>query len=269
MPPVAVLLAMYGGDDPRLVKRAILSMVGQSYGGEVRIYLGVDGPISLDLEDVVGDLSSAIYLAVRSEVRQGLAKTLNSLIDTLGDEPYVFRMDADDWSYPDRVVKQIDFLLRNPHIHVLGGSIREVNEERVELRIRTYPSSPKEVVASIAYRSPLAHPAVCMRREAIERFRHYPDYAVAQDVALWFKCIGIGLHICSIEDVVLDFTVGKVFYERRRSFGRAWIELKVWIVGIWDIHGISWRYIFPMMRFAVRMLPADLVKVLYRSNVRP
>ena len=54
--PFAVLIPVYHGEDPRLFASALDSIESQEVtDDEVRIYLGVDGPLGNPLEQIVSD----------------------------------------------------------------------------------------------------------------------------------------------------------------------------------------------------------------------
>ena len=266
--PVAVLMSVFGRDDAALVERAIDSMRRQDYrGGPVRLYLCVDGPLQPATAAVLEKHAPTIHRIVRSEFNRGLARSLNSLIDALGDETYVFRMDSDDFSHPYRISAQVAALEARPDVDILGGSIREVDRDGRVLRTVHYPEDRDEVRRFIARRNPLAHPTVCFRRRAIAKFRHYPEVRLNQDWALWFECLALGLQLSNIGDVLVDMTVSEDFF-RRRGAERALEEFRISCRGIRRLYGFSWRYAYPAMRLAFRLLPQPLIRRAYRSGLR-
>ena len=112
---VAVLLPIYGKDDPdhfRLALRSVLDQEGVTHA--IRVYLHVDGPIGPELQAVVEQHRGALYRVLQAERTLGLAAALNRVIGELEDEEVVFRMDADDISRPDRFRLQIAFLQIQP-----------------------------------------------------------------------------------------------------------------------------------------------------------
>jgi hypothetical protein len=185
----------------------------------------------------------------------------------LEDEGFVFRMDSDDYSHMHRISTQVEVLRRRPDVDILGGSINEVDRNGAVLKTIHYPEARADVLKYVTRRSPVAHPTVCFRRSAVERFRHYPDVPVDQDWALWFKCLGLGLNISSVRAVVVDMTVTEDFF-RRRGSKRALDEFRVVVHGIRSTHGLTWRYVFPALRLIFRVMPHSVIKRVYQSRLR-
>lgn len=262
--PVAVLLAVYGRDDPDAFTASLKSIFAQDFGGSIHLYLGVDGPLPDSLEAVVSRFAEAVHCVSRSQHSLGLAATLNRLIGLLADEPYVFRMDADDISLPSRFRVQIDHLVTHPWIDILGGGIIEFLDDGRQLPPRHFPRAD-QIVKRIARATPLAHPTVCFRREALQRLQSYPMTGTNEDIALWFKALSVGMRLDNVEMVVLRFRLSAGVI-RRRSIAKARSECAVYLKGIYQLKGVSAVMLYPMARFLFRMAPASLVSLIYRFS---
>jgi glycosyltransferase involved in cell wall biosynthesis len=266
--PVAVLMSVFARDEPELFERALVSMERQDYGGgPVRLYLCVDGPVPSGIDAVLERHAQSIHRVLRNPENLGLARSLNRLLDALVDEQFVFRMDSDDFSHPHRISAQVEALRSLREVDILGGAIREVDPDGRVLRTVHYPADSEAARRLVARRSPLAHPTVCFRRSAIARFRRYPEVPVDQDWALWFECLRLGLGIASLDRVLVDMTISDDFF-RRRGAKRALAEFRVLCGCIWRSHGVTWRYAWPAMRLAFRLMPQPLIRLAYRSRLR-
>jgi Glycosyl transferase family 2 len=266
--PVGILMSVFERDEPLLFERALESIWRQDYrGGPVRIYLCVDGPLRPETNAVLERHATKIHRILRNTVNQGLARSLNRLLDVLTDEEFVFRMDSDDFSHAHRISAQVGALQARPDLDILGGSIREVDASGRVLGTMRYPAHREEIRRFIVRRNPLAHPTVCFRRSAIERFVHYPDVPVNQDWALWYDCLALGLGLSNLDEVLVDMTVSEDFF-RRRGAGRAIDEFRISCRGIRQLYGVSWRYVYPALRLLFRLLPQPLIQRAYRSRLR-
>ncbi len=267
--PLAVLMAVYGQDSAPLFERALLSVLDQDWKHTpIRIYLCVDGNIDPTVECILEKHQHRVYKILRNQARQGLARSLNLLLGELEDEEFVFRMDSDDYSHPNRFSIQIAAALENPDIDILGCAIHEVDSRGRTLRTVTYPQTAKAIYNAIPRRSPLAHPTVCFRRRAIRQFGRYPETKVGQDLALWYKCLESGLCLSNVDIPLYDLTVSDAFYRRRGDTSRAFEELSIAVNGIWRTHGLTWRLIFPFLKAAFRLAPKQIIVLAYRSRLR-
>lgn len=256
-------MSVYCNDKPAMFERAVISIVNQQLNtnDNVRIYLGIDGHVGDDLNNVIQRYQNFFYNITRVEKNCGLAHILNLLIDQLDNEDLVFRMDADDESLLSRFQVQSDYLKAFENVDILGGSIIECYENSDLNRVVKFPRTHKDVLNMINYRSPLAHPTVCFRPRVLHRLR-YPTVELNEDIAMWFDCIFEGFIFANVEDVVLKFTVSEHFYSNRGR-RKAWGEFKVWIRGIYKLHGLTFKLVYPFFRLLFRMLPNKLKKIGY------
>lgn len=266
---IATLMAVYHGDDPVLLKRALDSILYQNFTEPVdhRIYLVVDGHIPPATQAVLAANEGLLHQLIRHPENRGLASALNTMIDALADEAYVFRMDADDVSHEDRYQQQLDHLKAYPDIDIVGTDIVEVDTQSGRRRQVRFSSDPEDAIRSLCKRVPVAHPTVCFRRHVLDEVKAYPDNGTNEDVALWFVCAKKGYRFGNVHLPLLEFTVGKNFWNRR-SFNKAYSEFKCYVQGIWLLHGITWRYVFPILRLGLRLSPRAISQIFYDSPIR-
>lgn len=263
---IATLIAVCGNDSAILFEKALRSIIEQKFTTPTspRIYLAIDGPINSDIEQIVSRYAESLHLIFRTEKNRGLAMALNSLILHLGDEEFIFRMDSDDESLPERYQKQLDKLLANKEIDILGTSIIEIEQGRggTRQRVVTFCRGPEDAVQRLCWRVPVAHPTVCFRRSVLRKIDAYPDLPANQDIALWFKCAKLGLKFDSLAEPLLKFNVNEDFW-RRRGFKRAANEFQIYFSGVWSLYGFSWRLIPPIFRLALRLMPTWVMRKAY------
>ncbi|PIR73122.1 MAG: hypothetical protein COV26_00220 [Candidatus Nealsonbacteria bacterium CG10_big_fil_rev_8_21_14_0_10_36_23] len=101
---------------------------------------------------------------------------------------YIVRMDADDWSYPDRLEKQYKFMETHSHVGVSGGTIKVCDSKLNSINERKYPLTDKEARKNIFRFSPFAHPATIWRTSIIKRVGGYNEnIPLSQDYELYFR----------------------------------------------------------------------------------
>lgn len=261
---VAVLMSCYAADRPDLLKRSLNSLLMQQRQDliDIRIYLGVDGPVGNDLMAVLVDFEHMLERLVLFPSNRGLAYVLNDLIKELQCEDLIFRMDSDDMSLPSRFIRQIEFMDANPEIDILGTAIIEKMEDDVG-RVVKFPNNHLAAARSICWRTPFAHPSVCMRKTVIDTLHGYPTDALNEDIALWFRALESGFRFANLQEALLEFNVDPRFWSRR-GLPKAWGEFKCYIFGIYQNDGLTWRMMFPLARLLFRLSPTSLRQYGYK-----
>jgi hypothetical protein len=178
-------------------------------------------------------------------------------------------MDSDDIAAPNRFELQERFLEEHLEIDIVGGSMQEFDDEHECLNVRHYPQTHEEACKYIVKACPLAHPAVMMRKRMFDEGLKYDErYRMSQDIKLWYDAILAGYKMANLPDVCLYFRQqGDVF--RRRSRVKAWNEFKIYMNGIYRMHGLfTLAHRYPIARYIFRNLPPSMVKKIYESGIR-
>jgi glycosyltransferase involved in cell wall biosynthesis len=268
---LSVLMAVYKSERAEHFNRSLQSVWDDQTLKPNQIVLIVDGPIGDELRQVINhwkDKLGKILCVVENEENLGLTKSLNKGLQYITSE-YIARADSDDISSPSRFKLQIEYLENHPDVDILGGSMQEFNEKCDCLNIRSYPLTHEQARRYIVKASPLAHPSVVMRKKIFdEGLRYNEKYRTSQDIALWFDALLAGYRIANLDEIILLFRQsGDVF--KRRGRAKAWNEFKIFMHGIYQIKGLfTWNYIYPITRLIFRMMPDNIIRMVYQSNMR-
>lgn len=268
---ISVLMSVYKSEEPVYLDSALKSVWDDQTVKPNQIVLVEDGPLGEDLLTVVGRWKEKMgekMIVLANEKNLGLTKSLNKgLAAATGD--MIARMDSDDISDARRFERQVTYLEEHPDVDIVGGSLREFNDNERELRVRYYPLTHEEAVNYMCKASPLAHPTVMMRRRLFDNgLRYNEKYRMSQDIALWYDAVLAGYKIGNVPEVTINFrSQGNVF--KRRSRAKAWNEFKIYMNGIYRMNGLmTLRYRYPIARLCFRLMPPSLVKRIYQSDVR-
>ncbi|MFA6383013.1 MAG: glycosyltransferase, partial [Parcubacteria group bacterium] len=120
---------------------------------------------------------------------------------------YIARMDADDWSYPDRLQKQFEFMEKNPEVGVSGGVV-DICDEKMEVTGRRKYNLSDDCIRKKIFRyNPFAHPAIIIRKDILQKSGLYDDeYNLAEDYELYFR-IGRHSKFANMEDILLKYRI--------------------------------------------------------------
>ncbi len=123
--------------------------------------------------------------------------------------PFVARMDADDLSLPGRFPAQLDALARDPRVAAIGTRVEGFPAEDVGEGSRVYLEwlngilTPEEHARELFVESPLCHPTVVMRREALLAIGGYRDFDGPEDYDLWLRLDAAGHALAKVDEVLL------------------------------------------------------------------
>ena len=272
---ISVLMSVYRSEKGEYLDRSLQSVWDDQTRKPEQIVLIEDGAIPEELELIIDSFQSRVnasgvakMVVVKLPVNGGLTKALNAGIKHVTGD-LIARMDSDDISAPQRFELQEKFLRENSEIDILGGSMQEFDDEHECLNVRHYPLTHEDACKYIVKACPLAHPAVMMRRRIFDEGLHYDErYRMSQDIKLWYDAILAGYRMANLQEIVLFFRQqGDVF--RRRSRVKAWNEFKIYMNGIYRMHGLfTLAYRYPIARYVFRNLPPSLVKKIYESGMR-
>lgn len=267
---IYVLLPTCKSDSADYLSKSLDSVLGQTYPN-VKILLGIDGPIDGQLDTVVEEYERNEHVEViRFKENRGLACVLNDLVARsreLGAE-FVARMDADDQCMDYRIEKQLKYMLHNPDVDVVGGSIEEIDEngKRNGKKVQ-YPLTHDECRKFFRYRDPLAHPATFFRMRYFEKAGRYrPEYRKNQDTMLWYDGFRNGCVFANLPETVLLFRVAPDFYRRRNGWKRAkqmlTDRLKMNKILGYDISA----NLFAIAMAMITLSPTWVKKILYKAR---
>jgi glycosyltransferase involved in cell wall biosynthesis len=137
---------------------------------------------------------------------RGIAATLNTGIDRAA-ATYIARMDADDVSHVQRLALEKAFLDERPEVCVVGCRIRIFPRKEATLGMRTYERwlnslvTPEEIAREIFIESPLVHPSVLIRREALEAVGGYRGEG-PEDYDLWLRLHARGYRFAKVPEML-------------------------------------------------------------------
>ena len=176
----------------RYLREALESVLAQTYGDFELIV--VDDGSSDQTNEILREYAnkdSRVRLIVQEN--QGLTKSLNSAL-ALARGEFVARMDADDICFPERFEKQVEFLVQHPEFALVGTAYWAIDQTGARLGIRSMSTDPVEIDRRhLRGNTSLAHPAIMVRREMMEKIGGYDErYPTSQDLDLFLRLAEIG-----------------------------------------------------------------------------
>lgn len=218
--PYSVLITVYKKDNPEYFRQSLSSMLTQSVMPD-EVVVVADGPITKYLQSVIDELDTK-YPQVINEVKLkenvGLGTALKIGVKKCKNE-LIARMDSDDISLPDRCKLQLEAFAQNPHLDIVGYSIKEFSENVDNIvGERKVPVSHEEIYKFSKLRDPFNHPTVMFRKSKVLSSGNYGDYRKNQDSDLWIKMLSHKAVCQNLTEDQFRFRFDEATYARRKNW---------------------------------------------------
>lgn len=109
---------------------------------------------------------------------------------------FIARMDSDDVSVADRIKTQVNFLLKNPDIDIVGSNIlmfKDQSQSATQCKVHAYPTLDKLIKHNLLFHCCIAHPTVMFRAASLGNRIVYntedPDVRSFEDYELWLRLV--------------------------------------------------------------------------------
>ncbi len=257
---VAVILSVYKNDSQVFFKKAIESLKKQTYKN-LNVIIVFDGIVSEEINLYVKTLDPTIFIILKNDINLGLPTSLNKAIkysENLGFD-FFARMDADDMSHPERLAKQVNFLLKNKEIDVVGTEAFMIDTEDSIIGV-------KNVRRELTYQklrkaSNIIHASVMFRSTFFKKVGYYDEqFHQSQDYDLWFRALNNDMKLYSLKEYLYYFRLDKFLVKRRKRAQHYVIKIK-------KKHLRFWEYIFLLPQFLIIISPGFLLKFILNRKI--
>lgn len=205
-PLVSVLMTAYNAD--KYISLAIESILEQTYQNfEFIIIEDASNDNTWDVIQTYAKKDKRI-IATRNEINLNAGGSSNKGLKICKGK-YIIRMDADDWSFPYRIEKQVKYMEGNEGVVCSGGSMVVCNEEMKKIGVRNYPENNERILETILRLNPVPHPSSIWRRDAIKKTKGYPTkLGMSED---YFLVLEISQHgeLGNIREKLIKYRVHK------------------------------------------------------------
>lgn len=180
-PRVSVIIGSW--NNGRTLRRAANSILAQTVR-DLELIVIDDGSAD-DTPEVARSIRDPRARYVRLP-HMGISRSLNiGLLEAQAE--YVAIQDADDWSFPDRLERQLAVLESRPEIGVVGCRMREVDGEGREFTAR-FGRASGDVTRHLMRFNPIPNTSATFRKSAILACGSYDArFRYAMEYDLWLR----------------------------------------------------------------------------------
>jgi glycosyltransferase involved in cell wall biosynthesis len=180
-PMVSVVMPVYNAE--KYLAEVITSVLNQTFTNFEFIIIN-DGSNDKS-EAIINSYTDTRISYHKFDQQQGIVAALNYGLQ-LAKGDFVARMDADDVCFENRFEVQVNYLLSNPDVGVLGTQYKGINGKS-----RSMPIIHDEIVWYLLNASPFVHPSVMFRADFLRsnRIMYDKQFEFAEDLNLWVEHI--------------------------------------------------------------------------------
>ncbi len=199
-PKISVIMACYNCE--KTLPKAVDSILAQTYENWVMICCddgSKDGTLGI-LQDYEKRYPGK-FLVIRNPGNKKLPYSLNHCLKYVQTE-LVARMDADDWSDPTRLEKQVAFLLSHPEYDLVGTGIT-VSDGSNAIATIVQPVQPKP--EDMLHCNCFSHATIMTYKrvyDALEGYSLEPHVERCEDLDLWSRFFAADFHGYNLPDLL-------------------------------------------------------------------
>lgn len=200
---ISVIMACYNCE--KTVRKSIDSILAQTYTNWVMICCddgSSDG--TLNILNEYKEKYPDKFVIIKNDGNKQLPYSLNHCLEYV-ETDLVARMDADDWSLPERFEKQVKFLKEHPDISLVG-TIAKVFDGNEMVGYINKPEYPDKT--SVLSNNPFNHGSIMTYKRVYDELGGYSLDKSAirvEDVELWFRFFASGYKAYNIQEYLFVY----------------------------------------------------------------
>lgn len=196
MKKVSVLIPVYNVQS--FIEEAVNSILENSYRNiEIIIINDASNDGTFEILDRIKTKESRVKV-ITNRTNIGISKSLNKgLAASLGD--YILRMDGDDISHKDRIVRKVNYLENNPDISIVGCSTLSIDTSGNIIGMRRFTSNQNVIRKTKYLASPLSHIWLC-KAEVYKKLNGYRDLDGVEDYDFLLRALRNNFKISNLEE---------------------------------------------------------------------
>lgn len=236
-PLVSIILSVYNGE--KYLDESIQSILNQTFQDFEFIIIddcSTDNSVEIIQKYKNQDTRIQFLQKEKNIGLKGFVENLNIGIQKSRGK-YIARMDQDDFAFPTRLEKQIEYLNQQNDVFLVGSSMMLMNEDSVEYDRKDALTSFEKIKNRMKIDNPIFHPTILFRNEPNLYYRD--KFYASEDFDFYLRLITEGKKVENISEPLLRYRIldnsmsrkgnnfikrlflekAKEFYQQRLKFG--------------------------------------------------
>ena len=191
-------------NEEMFIKEAIDSILNQSFG-EFEFIIIDDGSRDNTIH-IIEEYNDQRIILFRND-KKGIVEQLNYAINKSRSD-FIARMDADDISHPDRLLKQYNYLIENSDIDIVGSNYDVIDKNSKFVFQKHLPEFHNEIEFMMPVLISVCHASILVSKSALQKVNFYnPGYETIEDHKLFLDLINNGCKFYNIQEPLLKVRV--------------------------------------------------------------
>jgi glycosyltransferase involved in cell wall biosynthesis len=204
LPLVSVVMPVY--NTARFLPDAIESVLSQTYSNFEFIIIddaSTDGSWEIIQAYMNRDRRIRSY---RNNQNRHIVYSRNSGIQQ-SEGDYVAFLDSDDIALPNRVERQVAYMIATPRCGVCGSNFMIIDPFGNTLGTKKFPEKDEDIRNSFFYFNPFAQNTVLIRKRCFDRVGLYNDaFRNAEDLDMWIR-IGAEFELHNLQEFLVKYRI--------------------------------------------------------------
>lgn len=207
---VSVIMAVYN-TPPAMLMEAVDSICCQTYTN-IEFIIVNDHSTEKETVNALDQIMKQYpnIKQINNEINLGLTKSLNIALEHCTGK-YIARMDSDDISQPERIMKQVQYMEEHQDVCIVGSMVEKFGAPAFTYnKFIDYTVDNERFVIKMLFgnKGPM-HPSVMIRKSFLEEkgITYREEIKKAQDYALWIDCLNAGGIIKNLSETLLRYRI--------------------------------------------------------------
>lgn len=224
-PNASIIMSVFNGAE--YVANSIDSILSQTFQSWECIIVddnSSDG--TLQILQSYADQDTRIKI-LRNKSNFGLAASLNRAIK-IAKYDFLFRVDADDINCNTRFATQLEFMVNNPAIDVLGSAAYLVSNDGSINKIAKLPENHEEIASVSLLYSFFFHPSVLIRSSFFRKVGFYDEsFRRAEDRDIWMRGLNLNCRYANLSEPLIRYNIGDGAQSWRTIFVETKCQIRI------------------------------------------